>query len=105
METALQYFYAFDESQILVCKIFQYEIIILEQKNVNMVANPFRLNQPTQTASMSTQTDILITYQLTSNSIESLKSVDESEYWKRKLIELLLTRSIHVFSMMKTRHK
>ena len=47
---------------------------------------------------MSTQTDILITYQLTSNSIESLKSVDESEYWKRKLIELLLTRSIHVFS-------
>lgn len=32
METALQYFYAFDESQILVCKIFQYEIIILEQK-------------------------------------------------------------------------
>ena len=47
METALQYFYAFDESQILVCKIFQYEIIILN-KNVNMVANPFRLNQPTQ---------------------------------------------------------
>ena len=46
---------------------------------------------------MSTQTDILITYQLTSNSIESLKSVDESEYWKRKLIELLLTRSIHIF--------
>ena len=48
METALQYFYAFDESQILVCKIFENQIIILEQKNVNMVANPFRLNQPTQ---------------------------------------------------------
>lgn len=32
METALQYFYAFDESQILVCKIFENQIIILEQK-------------------------------------------------------------------------
>ena len=104
METALQYFYAFDESQILVCKIFENQIIILEQK-CEYGCKSFRLNQPTQTASMSTQTDILITYQLTSNSIESLKSVDESEYWKRKLIELLLTRSIHIFPMMKTRHK
>ena len=96
METALQYFYAFDESQILVCKIFENQIIILEQK-CEYGCKSFSSKSTNSKPLQCPQTDILITYQLTSNSIESLKSVDESEYWKRKLIELLLTRSIHIF--------
>ncbi|RCK58864.1 hypothetical protein Cantr_07577 [Candida viswanathii] len=41
--------------------------------------------------------DLLISYNLSSASIESLKPTDEAEYWKRKLIQLLLLEPAYVF--------
>lgn len=41
--------------------------------------------------------NILVTYNLSPTSIESLKSIDESEYWKRKLIQLLIIQPIYIF--------
>ena len=55
------------------------------------------LSQQDQNQNQNQNQDILITYNLSSSSIESLKSIDNSEYWKLKLIQLLIIKPIYNF--------